>query len=176
MRTGVSGNVFTKVASPVGELMLVAEGGSLIGLHFENPRYEPRLPSDCRRDDDVFTPVVSLLDAYFAGEAVDFEVSMKFEGTLFQRRVWEALRTIPHGTTVSYADVAGRIGAPKAVRAVGAAVGRNPIAIIVPCHRVIGANGDLTGFGGGLDRKRHLLALEGGLPARRGARLAAMSV
>jgi methylated-DNA-[protein]-cysteine S-methyltransferase len=113
-------------------------------------------------DDDApaVDRAVDQLEAYFAGERTSFDLPLAPEGTPFQRRVWDALQTIPYGATVSYRDIAERIGAPKAVRAVGAANGRNPLPIVVPCHRVIGSDGSLTGFAGGLDTKRRLLALE----------------
>lgn len=112
------------------------------------------------QDDDVFGDAVEQLGAYFAGELTSFDLDLELVGTEFQRRVWEALRTIPYGETRSYGEIALQIGAPGAFRAVGLANGRNPIGIIVPCHRVIGASGALTGYGGGLDRKRALLDLE----------------
>jgi methylated-DNA-[protein]-cysteine S-methyltransferase len=112
------------------------------------------------RDDGAFPDVVEQLSAYFAGALTDFDVELRLEGTAFQRRVWSALTEIPYGETMSYGEVAERIGKPAAFRAVGLANGRNPIAIIVPCHRVIGSSGALVGYGGGLDRKRLLLDLE----------------
>ena len=111
-------------------------------------------------NDDAFPDAVEQLAAYFAGELTDFDLNLELAGTAFQRRVWAALQTIPYGETRSYGEIAIQIGAPGASRAVGLANGRNPIGIIVPCHRVIGASGDLTGYGGGLDRKRALLELE----------------
>jgi methylated-DNA-[protein]-cysteine S-methyltransferase len=112
------------------------------------------------RDDAAFDDAVEQLDAYFAGELTEFDLELDLDGTAFNRQVWTALRDIPYGETRSYGDIARVIGSPGASRAVGAANGRNPIAIVIPCHRVIGASGALTGYGGGLDRKRQLLELE----------------
>jgi methylated-DNA-[protein]-cysteine S-methyltransferase len=111
-------------------------------------------------DPRAFGRAVAQLGAYFAGELTDFDIELDLRGTEFQRRVWKALLTIPYGETRSYGEIAEQIGAPGAARAVGLANGHNPIAIVVPCHRVIGASGSLTGYGGGLDRKRTLLELE----------------
>jgi methylated-DNA-[protein]-cysteine S-methyltransferase len=121
--------------------------------------YEPSR-ADWSPDPQAFGAAVDQLDAYFAGELTAFDVALELVGTEFQRRVWRALLTIPYGHTRSYGEIAEQIGAPGAARAVGLANGHNPIAIVVPCHRVIGANGSLTGFGGGLGRKRILLELE----------------
>ena len=142
--------------------MLVGEGRVLSGLYMqEAPRPMPVRP-EWRREDDAFPEVRSELDEYFAGERTDFGVALEMKGTPFQRTVWSALREIPYGETRSYGELARAIGNPSAVRAVGLANGRNPIAVIVPCHRVIGADGTLTGYGGGLERKRTLLDLERG--------------
>jgi len=149
-------NYFTEFASPIGTLQLRGTDSSLTGVFME-PHTQPR---DAVRDDAPLRDARLQLEEYFAGERCEFSVALDAMGTEFQRRVWEALRAIPFGETVSYGDIARRIGNPRAVRAVGLANGRNPIAIIVPCHRVIGANGSLTGYGGGLERKRFLLALE----------------
>jgi methylated-DNA-[protein]-cysteine S-methyltransferase len=118
-----------------------------------------------QRDDDAFAETRRQLEEYFAGERTSFDLPLDMHGHEFERRVWAALRQIPYGETVSYGEIAERIGAPGAARAVGLANGRNPVAIIVPCHRVIGANGKLTGFGGGLPMKRALLDLEQGVAA-----------
>jgi methylated-DNA-[protein]-cysteine S-methyltransferase len=146
--------------SPVGPLRLQARDGALAGLEL-NARPGPE-----HRDDPVLTEAVDQLTAYFAGERTSFELPLALHGNAFEQRVWAALRTIPYGETTSYGEIARRIGAPTAARAVGLANGRNPIAIIVPCHRVIGANGKLVGFGGGLPMKRALLDLEQGIAAR----------
>ena len=145
------------VASPVGRLYLESCGETLVALSFDP------LVGEALRDPGPFEPVVSELEAYFAGVLRSFSVSLETRGTPFQQRVWQELCQIPYGQTWSYAHLAESIGQPRAVRAVGLANGRNPIAIIVPCHRVIGKNGSLTGYGGGLERKRLLLQLEQGI-------------
>lgn len=150
-------------SSPIGELLLTSDGEALTGLTMCQRRGKPaREPeAGCRRDDSAFKSVCEQLAAYFRGELRDFEFPLRMAGTPFQRLVWEGLRAIPYGSTVSYADLALRIGRPGASRAVGSANGRNPIAIVVPCHRVIAADGSLGGYGGGLDRKDWLLEHEG---------------
>lgn len=149
----------TTVESPVGRLVLCSDGRALTGLHLP----PAAAGSDWRRDDgaEPFAAARKQLEEYFAGKRRTFTVPLAFGGTAFQRRVWEALLEIPWGETRSYADIAGRVGSPRGFRAVGLANGRNPIAIVVPCHRVIAADGTLGGYGGGLDRKRVLLGLEG---------------
>ncbi|MBV9089634.1 MAG: methylated-DNA--[protein]-cysteine S-methyltransferase [Mycobacteriaceae bacterium] len=150
---------FRTVDSPVGPLTLAGHGDTLTNLRMVDQAHEPsRLGWE--PDDAAFPDAVEQLTAYFAGERTTFELELELAGTQFQRRVWAALQTIPYGETRSYRDIAEQVGAPTAFRAVGLANGRNPIGIIVPCHRVIGAGGSLTGYGGGLDRKRLLLGLE----------------
>jgi methylated-DNA-[protein]-cysteine S-methyltransferase len=144
--------------SPIGPLTLHSDGRAITGLEFDQPKY-PLTPSP-RGSDAVIDHARRELDLYFAGKLQRFRVPTAARGTAFQIRVWEALKAIPFGVTRTYGEQAVAISQPKAVRAVGLANGRNPISIIVPCHRVIGANGALTGFGGGLDRKRFLLDLE----------------
>jgi len=129
-------------------------------VSFENGKRTTPPQSDWQLDEEPFAEVIRQLQAYFSGELKEFNVPLAMEGTEFQLRVWNALRAIPYGETISYAQLAERIGNPKAVRAVGLANGSNPIPIIVPCHRVIGGNGSLTGFGGGLSTKKRLLELE----------------
>ena len=149
----------TTVESPVGQLTLEARDGCLVGLHLEEQR-RPLVPSPgTRRDDAGFDDVRAQLDEYFAGERTTFDVPLWLEGTEFQRCVWDALSAIPYGETISYGELARRVGNPKA-SPVGLANGRNPVAIIVPCHRVIAADGTLGGYGGGLGRKTVLLDLE----------------
>jgi methylated-DNA-[protein]-cysteine S-methyltransferase len=155
----VSAIHFRTIDSPVGCLTLAGRDGQLAHLRMVGQTHEPSR-AGWKRDDDVFGDAVEQLEAYFAGELTTFEVELDLAGTAFQRRVWAALRTIPYGETRSYGEIATQIGAPGGSRAVGLANGRNPVGIIVPCHRVIGANGSLTGYGGGLDRKRALLELE----------------
>ncbi|NJQ02828.1 methylated-DNA--[protein]-cysteine S-methyltransferase [Streptomyces zingiberis] len=157
----------TVTDSPVGRLTLVATDGVLSGLYMTGQRHRPAeetFGDRWRPGDDPFAAVVPLLGAYFAGERPEFDLPLRLDGTPFQQTVWSALRDIPYGATLSYGELAARLGRPSASRAVGLANGRNPIGIIVPCHRVVGAGGSLTGYGGGLDRKRQLLALEGALP------------
>jgi len=149
--------------SPVGPLTLIADEQALTGLHFAG--YGHGLGAG-RRDPEapVLAAAAAQLDEYFAAERRDFDLELDLAGTDFQRAVWDELVRIPYGETVSYGEIARRLGRPERVRAVGAANGRNPVAIVVPCHRVIGADGGLVGYGGGLDRKRRLLAIEGSAP------------
>jgi len=143
-----------------GPLILAGDEKGLRHLNFVGGKHPVTIEKGWCRDRAFFAPVKKQLASYFAGEAKTFEVSLLPEGSAFQLQVWAALKEIPYGRTVSYRWVAERIGKPKAVRAVGAANGRNPISIIIPCHRVIGIDGSLTGYGGGLDVKRRLLRLE----------------
>lgn len=145
--------------SPVGLITLAGRNGKLMHLRMVDQTYEPSREG-WEADDTAFADAVAQLSEYFAGERTEFDLELDMVGTQFQRRVWEALQTIPYGETCSYGEIARQIGSPAASRAVGLANGHNPIGIIVPCHRVIGANGSLTGYGGGLDRKRALLELE----------------
>ena len=154
---------YTVVPSPIGELVAVAEGQQLVALLLPPHRDRVDLTGPTRADDDELLAEVRLqLDEYFDGRRTEFDLALGPEGTEFQRAVWAGLLTIPYGETLSYGELADRIGRPNAQRAVGLANGRNPISVIVPCHRVIGADGSLTGYGGGLERKQHLLALERG--------------
>ncbi|WP_431041514.1 methylated-DNA--[protein]-cysteine S-methyltransferase [Streptomyces sp. P1-3] len=152
--------VHTVIDSPYGPLTLVATDGVLSGLYMTDQRHRPPQETFGAPDDTPFTAATRQLAAYFAGELTDFDLPLELSGTPFQTRVWQELRTIPYGETVSYGTLADRLGQPTAARAVGLANGRNPIGIIVPCHRVVGADGSLTGYGGGIDRKRELLAFE----------------
>jgi len=153
--------LYSTIASPIGELLLTSDGESVTGLFMQNQKHEVKRTRDWKRDDAALEQPRAQLKAYFAGELREFELPLAAEGTPFQQRVWRALCDIPYGKTISYGELARRIGQPTASRAVGLANGQNPIAIVVPCHRVIGANGTLTGYGGGLERKRWLLAHEG---------------
>ena len=146
--------------SPVGRLLLASDDAGLRLIAFPGDSTARTPDPGWRRDDGPFVDAVRQLDGYFAGALTAFDLPLAPQGTPFQLAVWQALRRIPYGETVSYGDLARAIGRPTAVRAVGAANGRNPLPIVIPCHRVIGANGDLTGFGGGLDTKAALLALE----------------
>ena len=150
---------FRTVGSPVGPLTLAGHGDTLTNLRMVDQSHEPDR-AGWEPDDDAFPDAVEQLAEYFAGERTNFDLDLELAGTEFQRRVWAALQTIPYGETRSYRDIAEQVGAPTGFRAVGLANGHNPIGIIVPCHRVIGATGSLTGYGGGLDRKRLLLELE----------------
>ena len=151
--------IFTILDSPIGPLSVAKnERGEVTEIHFA-----AKTKNDWRRDDSAFDDVATQLREYFAGKRRAFDLPLAPSGTPFQLSVWNVLRKIPYGRTLSYLDVANAIGKPAACRAVGAANGANPLPIVVPCHRVIGANGSLTGFGGGIDVKRRLLALEGAL-------------
>ncbi|WP_313022713.1 methylated-DNA--[protein]-cysteine S-methyltransferase [Mobilicoccus sp.] len=152
----------TTLGSPVGDLTLVSDGAHLVGLYMTDQRHRPEETTFGPRADDVtpFAAARGQLAEYFAGERTAFDLPLAPAGTEFQRRVWAALLTIPYGHTWSYGELATRIGNPRASRAVGLANGRNPIGIVVPCHRVVGSGGSLTGYGGGLERKRLLLDLE----------------
>ena len=160
---------FTRFPSPVGELILTASETALKGVFFP-VRRNRSAPEAGWVEDDGRGPAGALLarvrrqlTEYFEGTRTSFDLPLDAAGSAFERRVWELLRTIPYGTTTSYGALARHLGDPHATRAVGAANGKNPVPIIVPCHRVVGARGELTGFGGGLDRKRWLLEHEGAL-------------
>jgi methylated-DNA-[protein]-cysteine S-methyltransferase len=150
---------YRTIDSPIGLLTLAGRDSVLTNLRMVDQTYEPS-HADWSHDPAEFSDAVEQLNAYFAGKLTDFDIEFDLRGTEFQQRVWKALLTIPYGETRSYGEIAEQIGAPGSARAVGLANGHNPIAIVVPCHRVIGANGSLTGYGGGLDRKRTLLELE----------------
>jgi len=153
-----------RLASPVGDLTLTATETALTGVYFATSRHGPPLHDVERRlGGQVLERTRQQLEEYFAGTRAEFDLPLDPQGTPFQQRVWDLLRAIPYGTTTSYGELARRLGDPHATRAVGAANGRNPIPIIVPCHRVVGSRGELTGFGGGIDRKRWLLEHEGAL-------------
>lgn len=158
-------NVYSTVESPLGEIRLFSDGRCLTGLYFSGQKYEFRPDPDWHAipDLEIFERSRTELREYFAGRRRGFDVPVDLRGTPFQIRVWNALRAIPWGETLSYGDLAGRMGRKEAVRAVAAAVGRNPVSIIVPCHRVVGRDGSLTGYAGGLERKRALLDMEGAL-------------
>jgi methylated-DNA-[protein]-cysteine S-methyltransferase len=146
--------------TPIGQLMLAGDGEVLMELGFPGGKAARRHQESWELGPGNFKVVKEQLLAYFAGELQEFSISLAPQGTEFQKQVWQALQSIPYGETWSYGELANRIKKPKASRAVGAANGRNPIPVIIPCHRVIGSSGKLVGFGGGLDTKRHLLALE----------------
>jgi methylated-DNA-[protein]-cysteine S-methyltransferase len=149
---------YTTVASPVGALLLTAEDGRLTGLYMPAEAHAPA--PGARPDDGAFATARRQLEEYFGGERHSFDLPVAPSGTPFQQRVWEELQRIGYGETISYGELASRIGRPGAARAAGAANGANPVSIVIPCHRVIGSTGTLTGYGGGLEAKRFLLDLE----------------
>lgn len=152
---------YTRLASPLGELLLTDHGAGLSGLYFDGHRRGPRVEEPTWRADDApFAEVATQLSDYFAGSVTAFDVPLDLRGTPFQREVWAALLAVPYGTTTTYGRLAEALDRPGGARAVAAAVARNPVSVIVGCHRVVGNDGRLTGFAGGLDRKRWLLDLE----------------
>lgn len=152
--------------SPYGQMLLVANDAGLAGVYFDGQKYLPTVASQWRRNPGHarLRQAQRELTEYFAGKRKRFELALAPEGTEFQRSVWKAISSVEFGETISYGELAARAGCPGSARAAGAATGRNPIGVIVPCHRIVGANGSLTGYAGGLERKRALLALEAGLP------------
>jgi methylated-DNA-[protein]-cysteine S-methyltransferase len=158
--------VHTTIDSPVGPLLLAASDGGMHLIEFHTPRYPMRRDAGWHEGDNALLRMARRqLEEYFAGERRQFELPLAPQGTAFQCEVWHTLAAIPYGETISYAQLAQRVGKPSAVRAVGAANGRNPLPLVLPCHRVIGSDGSLTGFGGGLPTKQFLLQMEGALPA-----------
>ena len=157
---------YDSYASPQGQMLLVAGDEGLCGVYFDGQKYLPQVASQWRRDarHATLNQAKRELAEYFRGERKRFEVALAPEGTAFQRAVWKAIASVGFGETISYGELAKRAGCPGSARAAGAATGRNPIGIIVPCHRIVGSDGSLTGYAGGLDRKRALLALESGIP------------
>lgn len=154
---------YQNLPSPAGRLTLVANDTALLGVLFDSSHAAINTQGWSRADNPILQRTVTQLQAYFAGQRSSFDLPLASSGTEFQEAVWQALTQIPLGTTWSYQQLAAHIGRPKAVRAVGAANGRNPLSIVRPCHRVIGANGQLTGYGGGLPAKQWLLQHEGAL-------------
>ena len=155
---------YSIMPSPVGELMLLSSGEALTGVYMQKHLHWSGMQDHWRRDDNQLRAPRQQLRSYFAEELKEFDLPLLLQGTEFQQRVWNELLAIPYGQTTSYGELAARLGQPNASRAVGLANGRNPVSIIVPCHRVVGANGTLTGYGGGLPRKRWLLDHESGVP------------
>jgi methylated-DNA-[protein]-cysteine S-methyltransferase len=155
--------IYTTMDSPIGELLLVVDGQTLHRLQMQEGRRPVPIDPRWERRDEAFAQLRQQLTEYFDGRRTTFDIALDLGGNPFEQRVWQALCEIPYGKTVSYGEIARTIGAPSAARAVGLANGRNPVAVIVPCHRVIGADGSLTGYGGGLERKRLLLDLETGV-------------
>ena len=152
--------------SPHGQMLLVADGEALSGVYFEGQKYFPRMEAEWRRDSQHAPLRLAKreLAEYFSGRRTQFETALAPVGTPFQRSVWKAIATVGYGKTISYGELARRAGYAGQARAAGAATGRNPLTIIVPCHRIVGSNGSLTGYAGGLNRKRALLALESRTP------------
>jgi len=157
--------LYSTFDSPLGELLAVGDGDALHGLYMQEGRTAIAIRRDWKPVDEPFAQLRAQLGEYFAGTRTGFDVPLVLAGSPFQRQVWRALREIPYGETASYGQIARRLGVPSAARAVGVANRQNPVCVIVPCHRVIGADGSLTGYGGGLDRKRLLLELEAGVLA-----------
>lgn len=156
---------FARFGTPLGTLVAIAARGALTGLHFENGRHAPIVAPEWR-EDPAASPLrecASQLADYFAGRRSRFDLTLAPRGTPFQERVWLEIAKVPFGSTLTYAELAVRAGAPGSARAAGAATGRNPLAIVVPCHRIVASDGSLAGYAGGLGRKRRLLCLEGAL-------------
>jgi methylated-DNA-[protein]-cysteine S-methyltransferase len=155
---------YTFYESPFGKMLLLSSTEALVGLYFVGQKYYPRTDKTRQENGDIppLRQTARELDEYFANRRVHFEVPLAPYGTTYQHAIWKAIATVPHGQTISYSELARRAGYPESPRAAGTATGQNPIGIIVPCHRIIGANGSLTGYAGGLDKKRALLALEAG--------------
>lgn len=155
---------YVRFESPLGPMLAAADGDGLVGAWFADQKYAPAIGADWREDgrDPLLRRVRTQLGEYFAGARVRFDLPLAPHGTPFQRRVWAAIAGVSFGCTATYADLARAAGSPQGARAAGAATGRNPLSIVVPCHRIVGAHGALTGYAGGLERKRALLALEAG--------------
>jgi methylated-DNA-[protein]-cysteine S-methyltransferase len=154
---------YARIPTSIGKVYATLRGDALSGIYFDGGRHAPAIDSAWREDSSAapFRELASQLEAYLEGKRRAFVLPLAAAGTSFQRRVWEEIARIPFGATLTYAELAARAGAPGAVRAAGAATGRNPLSIVVPCHRVIGSDGTLTGYAGGIERKRRLLELEG---------------
>ncbi|WP_305039304.1 MULTISPECIES: methylated-DNA--[protein]-cysteine S-methyltransferase [unclassified Frankia] len=157
-----------KMTSPLGPLLLVGDGVALCAIHMNEPDAAAPWPDGLESDPVAFRDAIEQLEAYFMGDRTAFNVPLRPAGTPFQQAVWEAVAAIPYGATRSYAEIAAAVGRPSAFRAVGLANSRNPLPIVIPCHRVIGSSGALTGYSGGIGRKRHLLDLERRTLARDG--------
>ena len=154
---------YARIPTPLGPLLATAEGNKLTGLYFEGGRHAPGI-SPTWQEDPSHAPLrrcAGQVAAYLEGKREQFDLPLAPSGTPFQQRVWNEIARIPYGATITYAELAKRAGSPRSARAAGAATGRNPLSIIVPCHRVVGSSGSLTGYAGGFERKRRLLALEG---------------
>jgi methylated-DNA-[protein]-cysteine S-methyltransferase len=172
MKTAV---FFDRIPSPLGTLLLASDGVALIGAWFDGQRHPPLRDAGWQRRGDlpIFGRAASELTEFFAGTRTHFDLPLAPTGTAFQRTVWDAIATVPYGETIAYRELAVRAGRPASIRAAGAATGRNPLSVFIPCHRIVGSDGALTGYAGGLDRKRALLALERGEGLADSARRAA---
>jgi len=163
MKVKESFTVYSIVKSPIDDLMLVADDSALVGLYFVGRDHVPAASKgwSLNAQHPILQQAAKKLKEYFAGKRSEFSLPIRLIGTDFQKRVWRQIALIPYGETITYSTLAERAGAPEAIRAAGRSTGRNPVSIIIPCHRVVGKNGNLCGFAGGLERKQHLLALEG---------------
>ena len=159
--------VVHRMSSPLGNMLLAAAGGALCGIYFAGQKHLPEDVPTWREDDrlPVFAAARTQLAEYFAGTRTHFALPLEPSGTAFQRAVWNAIAAVPFGATITYAELAAQAGHPGSARAAGAATGRNPLSIVVPCHRIVGTDGSLTGYAGGIERKHALLALERAAPA-----------
>jgi len=157
-------NQYSIFKSPLGDLMLVTDGSALVGLYFVGSDHVPDSSKRWARNEEhaILRQAAGELREYFAAKRRTFSLPLRLTGTEFQEKIWREIASIPYGQTVSYSDLATRVGAPNAVRAAGTSTGRNPVSIIIPCHRVVGKNGNMRGFAGGLGRKQRLLGLENG--------------
>lgn len=161
MTEAATARTYGYASTPLGRVLVVSAGGALVGLYFDGHERTPSVRDPATGSSELLTSVGNQLDEYFHRARTRFDLPLRLEGTPFQVAVWSAVLDIPYGQTSAYARVAARVGRPRAARAVGAANGQNPISIVVPCHRLVGSDGALTGYGWGLDRKRRLLELEG---------------
>lgn len=162
-------HAYDYLETPLGRLLLVARPEGLCGIHFVGQKYYPARRDGWTRDEQALGTAKRELSEYFAGERAVFTVPLAAEGTPFQRAIWREIAKVPYGETLTYAELARRAGFPGCARAAGAATGRNPIGVIVPCHRIVGRDGSLTGYAGGLPKKKALLALEGSAGHRQAA-------
>jgi methylated-DNA-[protein]-cysteine S-methyltransferase len=161
---------YTRLKTPLGTLLAIATGGTLVGLHFEGGQHVPEIERNWREDPKAvpFAECARQLSEYFAGKRMCFDLPLAPHGTPFQERVWREIARVPHGETITYGELAARAGSPGSARAAGAATGRNPLSLVVPCHRIVGTGGALTGYAGGIGRKEKLLEHEGALAGATG--------
>ena len=165
MNEAAKSRTYGYTSTPLGRVLVVTAGGALVGLYFDGHERTPSVRDHTAGSNELLTSVADQIDEYFRRARTRFDLQLRLEGTPFQIAVWSTVLDIPYGQTSGYARVAELIGRPRAARAVGAANGQNPISIVVPCHRLVGSNGALTGYGWGVDRKRSLLELEGADPS-----------